>query len=924
MQLNIIFDIDIAIFLLFLAINLVVSIKASTSIGSLRSFALGDRNFSTGVLIAIIVTTWASASSFFTIISKTFDHGLYFVLATLTGDLSILIVAFVFIPKMAKFLGKTSIAEAMGELYGDKVRIITAVTGFIVTIGTISLQLKALGYVFGGFLGIPITYATILSGLTITIYCVFGSVRAVTFTDVIQFIAFGVAIPCIGLIIWQQFNTEYGSSLTSALQHPRFSFKELFNTTNPEFWNMLPLFAFFAIPSMTPPMFQRISMGSSTIQAKKAFIIAAIILILFKISIAWIPFLIFHLNSGLKSGDIFNHIVDYYTYTGLKGILMIAVAAMAMSTADSYINSSSVLLVNDICTPLKIGRNPLVLSRIVSFLLGIFAIILALNIDDFFNVILKTRSFYMPIVSVPFMITVLGTKLTTRSVLISMSTGLTAIIIWEYILAFETTGIPFAMALNLVSLLISHYLLDPIGKKDQPNNSSHLYSVLPANKDRAGLFNNIRHFNYRAVLRRHAPKNELLYTAFGVFCIIYTLTIMYSTPAWLNKDQENIILIIYQIMIITSICMATYPIWPPLIKSEIFIQIAWPIAIFYMLIVSSSFFVIVSKFSHLQLVIFSINMVTAAVLIGWRLALGMVVIGFYLSTQLYKYHTDIDSLETESFIFIYALLMVGTAVIAFIKPKEEQQEFTETKLEHFDDKFKYQEEDISRAREAVYRILANVNHELRIPVSNVNNLSGILYDNAKAMSKEKIISYLEKVYESSNRLASMVVNMLDLANLEVTKIDIQKTNINLSTLLIERLEACKKIYLGDKDLEFAIDIEPNVIAHCDSYYISHAMDNIIINAILYTLSGTISVNLSKTDKEIEFGVQDNGIGVPKEELLDIFEPFNVSSRTRSPAGGRGVGLALSKSVIRAHKGQIWAENRPTGTLFKFILPAAEH
>ncbi len=108
------------------------------------------------------------------------------------------------------------------------------------------------------------------------------------------------------------------------------------------------------------------------------------------------------------------------------------------------------------------------------------------------------------------------------------------------------------------------------------------------------------------------------------------------------------------------------------------------------------------------------------------------------------------------------------------------------------------------------------------------------------------------------------------------------------------------------------------------WWVLHArtIDNIVINAIQYCKKGIIAITLKSTKNHtIEFSVQDDGIGIPEEDLLDIFNPFTVSSRTKTPAGGRGVGLALCKKVIDAHNGIISAKNNDSkGSLFRFILP----
>ena len=101
------------------------------------------------------------------------------------------------------------------------------------------------------------------------------------------------------------------------------------------------------------------------------------------------------------------------------------------------------------------------------------------------------------------------------------------------------------------------------------------------------------------------------------------------------------------------------------------------------------------------------------------------------------------------------------------------------------------------------------------------------------------------------------------------------------------------------------------------------IDNMIINALQYCKEGLISITLSKQFDGIKFSISDEGIGIPENELIDIFETSVVSSLTKTPAGGRGFGLALCKKVMELHKGEIWARcNDKKGVTFSFILPLA--
>ena len=144
------------------------------------------------------------------------------------------------------FLCKVFIASAMGELYGNKVRSITAIAGSIGSAGLIAMQFKVFGNVISYFIAIPPTTAIIVSGVIATIYSAFGGIRAVTFTDILQGFTFGVIIPLLGFTIWNHFyHMDY--SIAWATKVSQFGLNILFDSSNSGFWSFIFLFIYFSI-----------------------------------------------------------------------------------------------------------------------------------------------------------------------------------------------------------------------------------------------------------------------------------------------------------------------------------------------------------------------------------------------------------------------------------------------------------------------------------------------------------------------------------------------------------------------------------------------------------------------------------------------------------------------------------------------------
>lgn len=120
---------DTSLVIGFLILTLTIGLGHGQKVKTIKDYALGGRNFSTAALVATIVATWASSSGFFVTLSKTYSDGFYYILARCGIGVYFLIIAFLLVPRMGEFLGKTSISEAMGDLYGQKVRVITAIAG---------------------------------------------------------------------------------------------------------------------------------------------------------------------------------------------------------------------------------------------------------------------------------------------------------------------------------------------------------------------------------------------------------------------------------------------------------------------------------------------------------------------------------------------------------------------------------------------------------------------------------------------------------------------------------------------------------------------------------------------------------------------------------------------------------------------------
>ncbi|NRB11355.1 MAG: hypothetical protein HRU35_07090 [Rickettsiaceae bacterium] len=712
--------VDLSIIIGFLIINLIIGLgHGQRKIRTIKDYALGDGKFSTGAVVATTVATTVSASSLVFILSGVYSRGLSHLIGVTGTGISFIIVVLLS-SKMKEFLGKNSIAEALGDLYGNRVRLITAIAGIIGSAGFVASQYRVIGSIFASLFDFSQYNIIIATGIITIIYSAFGGIRAVIFTDIVQFLTFGVIIPIIGLITWHHFVSEE-FTLTQAIFDLTFELNFVSGITNSLSFEVLILLIYFSIPGFNAPEFQRVAIARDVKQVKKAFLIASIFIILVDIMIAWIPFLINVMGYSITDNQIFNYIVNKHNYLGFRGVIVIAVIALSMSTADSHINSASILFTNDICKLyMKKFKNEIFISRVFVVCFGGASIILSLVSSGLFSIILLAGSFYYPLVSPPFLLAVIGFRSSSKAVLIGMTSGLVFTIIWKLLPPYfddviqMVIGVLLAMSCNTCAVFVSHYVLKQKGGWINSKNQQPLYIQKIQQKQSilVRFVHIINNFNIRNHFKKLLPENDTTYTLLGIYLIVYTITTMYSVHMELFQKHIESLLSIYQFMLVISVSMLAYPSWSGGMKrkmKEEIIPILWVLIIFYMLSFLNGLFVILSNFSLLQVSLFIINIIIAIIFLGWRLNLITIPLGLYLSIICYQIYFDEYSfnvnLGSKEFVLLYVTLVTTIIFITFFKSKEDS-------IELFKQKTNVLEQELEDLNEKIYQFTNDKIQEL--------------------------------------------------------------------------------------------------------------------------------------------------------------------------------------------------------------------
>jgi len=233
--------------------------------------------------------------------------------------------------------------------------------------------------------------------------------------------------------------------------------------------------------------------------------------------------------------------------------------------------------------------------------------------------------------------------------------------------------------------------------------------------------------------------------------------------------------------------------------------------------------------------------------------------------------------------------------------------------------------DISRLKELEkirQDFVANVSHELRTPLTTIKGYTETLLDGA--LKEEVAPQFLQVIQKHADRLTKIVEDLLALSKIESKEFYLKWEPISLSGLIDDVSDFVKEA-AQKKKISISRSINPfSLKATGDRNYLEQVFINLLDNAVKYTPEGgEISISaVEKGEREIQVSIQDNGIGIPQEDLSRIFERFYRVDKGRSQElGGTGLGLSIVKHIIQAHGGRVWAESQlGKGSTFCFTLP----
>lgn len=228
--------------------------------------------------------------------------------------------------------------------------------------------------------------------------------------------------------------------------------------------------------------------------------------------------------------------------------------------------------------------------------------------------------------------------------------------------------------------------------------------------------------------------------------------------------------------------------------------------------------------------------------------------------------------------------------------------------------------------------ISTASHEMRTPVASIEGYLGLALNPATANIDEKARDFITKAHESAQHLGRLFQDLLDISKVEDGRMKNNPKIININEFLKEIFEGLAP-KANEKQLNyiFAPDmidegkersLQPIFYANIDPDHFREVTSNLIENAIKYTPSGDVTVDITGDDKQISISVKDSGIGIPAEDIPHLFQKFyRVDNSDTREIGGTGLGLYLSRRLAEAMSGNLRVESKyKEGSIFYLEIP----
>ena len=388
---------------------------------------------------------------------------------------------------------------------------------------------------------------------------------------------------------------------------------------------------------------------------------------------------------------------------------------------------------------------------------------------------------------------------------------------------------------------------------------------------------------------------------FAIFSTLFSVAAIYFFISRLRKtigtEKQQIRLVLVGMLIMLSLIIVTVLVPILISKSALLL----PLTPIYTLI-----FLGLTAYAIVKHHLFKMKVIAteALTVLMWVILFSKIIVAKSFTEGL-----------TDGFIFV-ATLAFGIILIRSVRQEVEQRE----KLEILSKQLGEANEKLKELDRLKSQFLSFASHQIKTPLAAIKGFASLICDGSYGECPPKVSETSHKIEEAANRMISLVNEFLDLRKIEEGKMTYTFEKIDGVKMVNDVVEELKPLAQVKKlDLTFESEIESGQI-NADAQRLRQVFQNLIENAIKYTDSGFVKVNIKSNNGSFIFSVSDSGHGMEKELLSGLFEEFKrAGSSDIKRIEGAGLGLFIAKQIVLGHKGEIWAESDGLNKGSKFFV-----
>ncbi|MCX6738837.1 MAG: ATP-binding protein [Candidatus Parcubacteria bacterium] len=291
--------------------------------------------------------------------------------------------------------------------------------------------------------------------------------------------------------------------------------------------------------------------------------------------------------------------------------------------------------------------------------------------------------------------------------------------------------------------------------------------------------------------------------------------------------------------------------------------------------------------------------------------ISVFLIWAFLLIQMVGSSDRLDFITNTALLIV--LVIAGLVLIKSVRVEVDQRE----KIEKIADELESVNRHLRVLDKQKSEFVSIASHQLRTPLTAIIGYSSMLLEGSYGKLSDKAVEVVDKVYQSSRRLAGTIDDFLTISHIEQGKMVYTFTTVEMRGLLSGMVEEFSTRAKDEKkELRFTDDGNGNYNVTADNNKIRQVLSNLMDNAIKYSKEGqSIEVSLTKDfiTNKTRISIHDSGIGMSSETINNLFQKFNRAKDVQKTyADGNGIGLYIAQEMMKSHYGRIWAESESEG------------